>query len=221
VWSVGRGRLLWTRVLGRPALSSMAVFGPDGLLYASAAGGVQVLSPRDGAVLRTLWIPEGTVPHTRDSVRVMVQSTSLDIAVSRNGQVLAASGVSAEQGSGEVESKTPWLAVRSIFKPEPPQLIWPPSAVTGVRVSHDGRWIVGTALATAYVWDVETGSEVFRIPTPVLEKESAGVLTDAFVSPDGALLYTIHSGARPVVAWSLGNEVPAGAQCHLPSGSER
>lgn len=60
------------------------------------------------------------------------------------------------------------------------------------------------------------GREAFRIPSNVIFAEGGGQIADAFFSPDGTLLYTIHNDSRPVVVWSLTGQAPPGGECHLP-----
>lgn len=217
VWDVHGRRVQWSRPPGPGEISPVASFGRDGLLYVPGSRGVQVLSPADGAPLRTIALPVGSAPRMRDSVPGMVSSFVLDLALSGDGQVLAASGNSVEGTTAATQTSTPWLVVRTLAEPGPGTMIWSPEAVVGLRVSHDGRWVVGTSsVAVAHVWEADGGREAFRIPPSVIMEEGGGLLSDAFFSPDGTLLYTIHGGRQPVVVWSFTGAPAAGAECHQP-----
>ncbi|HYW14114.1 MAG TPA: WD40 repeat domain-containing protein [Longimicrobium sp.] len=219
VWNVHGRRVQWTRPVGPGQLARVAAFGPDGLLYAPGSVGVQVLAPDDGAVLRTLWLPVGSAPRVRDTIPAVVQSFILDLVLGGDGAVLVASGRSVEQAvGGGGEASTPWVAVQPLAEPGQPRLMWPPAAVVGLHVSPGGRWIAGrTATAAALVWEAATGREAYRIEPGLISGENVPLLHDAFFSPDGGWLYTIHSGPQPVVVWALTGGPPRGVRCHRPA----
>lgn len=211
LWDLRSRRARWIHDLrggrGHPPRGVQVAFDPDGRLLVMSPRGLEVWSAERGEVLGRLHVPVGAVPWMRDSIPVSVHSGTVDFALSANGKLVAVHGRSIESVPGGVPqyAATDWIQTWWWGAcPDPGRPIRIPESVGTITISPDARWIAASGDANVRVWDALTGLERFRIPQSQMRAAAGDIARSLAFSPDGGILYSIHSSQHPMLSWDLG-----------------